>query len=386
MRARALNQFPTVVGLVVGLVAGVPLDGVASPAPTAPAAPALELPAMAPGAKLVQQVGLTEITVEYDCAAVRGRKIWGSLVPYDRPWTIGANPAARIRFTKDVTIGDKLVPAGVYWLLATPSKSSWTFMINKSPDVIATPEDYKPRVGRRPRQSARPAGGGAPRAHHLLLLGDHRQPRLARSSMGQRARLVAHPSEHVAADRDGHRRPRRYVALVRERGPLHVGDQAKDYDAGLQYIDQSLALQTVEHKRDWYSLWIKGALLAGKGEFGEARELAQTAYDLAKQGGGSFDLEPDLKKAIADWGRRVRPLDGSGPRPSPLTSTSPRATPPERPRTRPRPTCRSVAAGCADVDPSASTPAPRKAPRALKSQVVRSLFPFCHVTSAAASQ
>src|SRR4051794_16019080 len=118
---------------LVRSLSGLPLFGLLVVGRPARAAGPLELPRQTPAAKLAQQVGLTEIAVEYDRPAVRGRKIWGGVVPYDRPWTTGASPAAKIKFSRDVTIGDKLVPAGTYWLLATPGKATWTFMINKSP-------------------------------------------------------------------------------------------------------------------------------------------------------------------------------------------------------------------------------------------------------------
>ena len=84
----------------------------------------VSIPRQSPTAKVVQQIGLTEVTVEYDCPAAGGRKIWGGVVPYDKPWTIGNNPTPKITFSQDVVIGDKTVSAGTYWLLATPSKTS----------------------------------------------------------------------------------------------------------------------------------------------------------------------------------------------------------------------------------------------------------------------
>src|SRR3954471_3545280 len=77
----------------------------------APAARAdLELPRPSPGAKVTQEVGLTQITVDYSCPGVKGRKVWGELVPYDKLWRTGANSATKVTFSKDVTFVDKPVP------------------------------------------------------------------------------------------------------------------------------------------------------------------------------------------------------------------------------------------------------------------------------------
>ena len=67
----------------------------------------LDLPRPSPTAKVTQQVGLTDITVDYSSPAVKGRKIWDGLVPYDKLWRTGANSATKITFSKDVTFADK---------------------------------------------------------------------------------------------------------------------------------------------------------------------------------------------------------------------------------------------------------------------------------------
>ena len=80
----------------------------------------VELPPSAPAAKLSQQVGLTEIGVEYNCPAAKGREIWGDVVPFGKVWLTGSHAATKIRFSKDVKIGGRPIPEIAYWLLAIP--------------------------------------------------------------------------------------------------------------------------------------------------------------------------------------------------------------------------------------------------------------------------
>lgn len=266
-----------------------------------------ELPRSVPGAKVMQQVGLTEIDVEYECPAVKGRKIWGASVPYDRPWMIGAATTARIRFSRDVTVGDKTVPAGTYSLLAIPGKTAWTFVLNKSPDVLATTRDYKPEL-----DVARvkvPVKAAPHRERITFLFSDLTDDRALLDLEWDNARLSVPilvnttrliESEIGSLDSSW----RSFSNAAR-----YMLETKKDYDAGLKYIDQSLALQSLEHMRDWYSLWVKAALLAAKGQFGQASELAQTAYDIAHQSGKSFPLEGDLVKAISDWKKKAPPFE-----------------------------------------------------------------------------
>ena len=82
----------------------------------------LDLPRPSPFAKVAQTVGLTEITVDYSSPGVKGRKIWGAVVPYDKLWRTGANSATKITFSKDVTFADKPVPAGTYALFIDPDQ------------------------------------------------------------------------------------------------------------------------------------------------------------------------------------------------------------------------------------------------------------------------
>src|SRR5207237_1427973 len=84
-----------------------------------------------PGAMVKQTVGLTDITVDYSSPAVRGRKIWGALVPYGQVWRTGANAATKVTFSKDVTINNVAVPAGTYAFFAIPTATTWTLILSK---------------------------------------------------------------------------------------------------------------------------------------------------------------------------------------------------------------------------------------------------------------
>src|SRR5215472_17176281 len=90
-----------------------------------PAFGQLQLPRPSPAAKVTQTVGLTEITVEYSSPSVKGRKIWGGLLPYGQVWRAGANQATKVSFSKDVTVAGTPVAAGSYSFLAIPGEHEW---------------------------------------------------------------------------------------------------------------------------------------------------------------------------------------------------------------------------------------------------------------------
>jgi len=91
----------------------------------------LDLPRPSPKATVTQTAGLTDVTILYCRPSVRGRAIWGGLVPYDQVWRTGANEATTITFADDVTIEGTKLPAGTYGLFTIPGKDEWTVIFNK---------------------------------------------------------------------------------------------------------------------------------------------------------------------------------------------------------------------------------------------------------------
>lgn len=73
-----------------------------------------------------------EVTLEYGRPQVKGRKIWGGLVPYGKVWRTGADEATTIAFGADVTVGGKPLAAGTYSLFTIPAEGEWTVIFNKT--------------------------------------------------------------------------------------------------------------------------------------------------------------------------------------------------------------------------------------------------------------
>ena len=70
------------------------------------------------------------ITINYSSPAVKGRKIWGELVPYDKVWRAGANEATIFQNDKNITVEGKSLPAGKYSLYAIPGEKEWVIILN----------------------------------------------------------------------------------------------------------------------------------------------------------------------------------------------------------------------------------------------------------------
>lgn len=91
----------------------------------------LELPRVSPRARVTQVIGFTEVAIEYSRPAVRGRTIWGELVPYGRVWRTGANEATTLSFSTDVYVEGAALKAGTYSLHTVPDRRAWTVVFNE---------------------------------------------------------------------------------------------------------------------------------------------------------------------------------------------------------------------------------------------------------------
>jgi Protein of unknown function (DUF2911) len=93
-------------------------------------APAVKYPRVSQKSVLMQSIGTTDMTITYSRPGVKGRKIWGALVPYGQVWRTGANEATTIQFSDDVTINGQKLPAGTYSLHSIPGEKEWTLIFN----------------------------------------------------------------------------------------------------------------------------------------------------------------------------------------------------------------------------------------------------------------
>lgn len=102
----------------------------------------LKTPAASPLQTVKQEFGLSAVELSYSRPAVKGRTIFGDLVPYGKIWRTGANAATTITFGDKVNFGGKEVPAGKYGLLTIPNTYDWTVILTKQLDVTS-PAAYK---------------------------------------------------------------------------------------------------------------------------------------------------------------------------------------------------------------------------------------------------
>ena len=92
------------------------------------------LPAASPRQTITQQISISNVSVDYGRPAVKGRTIFGDLVPFGKVWRAGANGSTKLTFGQDMMFGGKLVKKGTYGLFIIPNAKEWEIILNQDAD------------------------------------------------------------------------------------------------------------------------------------------------------------------------------------------------------------------------------------------------------------
>ena len=95
----------------------------------------VKTPRPSPDATVTQMIGVTEVKIDYSSPGVKGRKIWGELVPFGEIWRTGANEVTSITFSDPVKVNGNDLPAGTYGIHTKPGESEWEFIFSKDTKV-----------------------------------------------------------------------------------------------------------------------------------------------------------------------------------------------------------------------------------------------------------
>ncbi len=102
----------------------------------------VKTPAPSPKCTLEQKVGLTDVTIEYSRPSMKGRRVFGDLVPYGKLWRTGANQNSMITFSDDVVINGQTLKKGKYAIFATPKVDMWEIVFYTDTENWGTPENW----------------------------------------------------------------------------------------------------------------------------------------------------------------------------------------------------------------------------------------------------
>jgi hypothetical protein len=275
--------------------ASAPLVSLALLAAALPAAAAIKLPQASPAAKVALTVGVTDVEISYHRPGVKGRPIWGALVPWDQVWRVGANEATTISFSTAVKVEGKDVPAGTYGLFAIPGKENWTVILNgnakqwgaygykKEEDVLRF--EVKPATGAATEWMAFTMWPASETSATVELAWESvRVPFTVSADLEKQVWLGIDAGLAGKPDAEAYLQAASYA----------MEKNAREKEA-LAWIDKSLALDD--------SFWgheVKAKLLQKQGKVEEAVQHIDKARELAK-GKAPREYTDYLDKLKADW-------------------------------------------------------------------------------------
>jgi hypothetical protein len=257
----------------------------------------LKLPRTSQKATVTQTVGLTDVTISYSRPGVKGRVIWGDLVPYDKVWRTGANEATSIVFSQDVTINGKPLPAGTYSLHTIPGKSAWTVIFNKKAEQWGSYsyDDTQDAL----RVQVTPTTGA-----------NQEWMEFAFEDLTTDAATVTLAWEKVRVPfKVGTKTTEQALANIRQTLSGEVKEWNVPYGAAsfafnnnldkseaMKWIDQSISL-----KETFWNLRLKAQMLGKDGKTKDAVAVAEKAIVVGKTDEDATDEIPKLQKQIGDW-------------------------------------------------------------------------------------
>lgn len=261
---------------------------------SAPAWADLELPQASPPAQVHQRVGVTDLSVHYSSPGVKGRKIYGGLVPYEKLWRTGANKATRFETSRDVVFGGKKVKAGAYSVFTVPGAKGWTVVLNANTELWGTGGyDKKQDVV---RVTAKPTK--IPQRERLTFLFSDTTEAGTRLDLEWDTVRISVP---ITVDTKGQVLASIDETLGAAWGPYmraadYLLDNGGSLETALGYVDTSISL-----KKHWRNQWVKAQILKKMGKPEPAKKLVEAALASGDDSGAFRFYSGQMKDALKRW-------------------------------------------------------------------------------------
>lgn len=257
---------------------------------------AQELPRVSPKASVTQTIGLTDVAITYSRPGVKGRKIWGGLVPYNQVWRTGANEATTISFSDDVTINGQKLKARKYSLFTIPTPKDWTIIFNNQADIWGTDYDQANDVLRiqvTPQPSEHVEWmlftfrDLTPNSANVVLQWEKLKVPF-KIEVDVQSKALANARAAIAKAKEGDWRPFFSAANYCMQNNIN-------HEEALQWIEKSIAAQ-----ENFFNLNVKARLLAQMGKISEAITTAEKALQVA----AASQRKPntaELENFLSEW-------------------------------------------------------------------------------------
>ncbi|MEO6323360.1 MAG: DUF2911 domain-containing protein [Thermoanaerobaculia bacterium] len=256
-------------------------------------------PRPSPKGVVSQTIGTTDVTLTYSRPGVKGRPIWGTLVPYDKVWRTGANEPTSIVFADDVTVNGQKLAKGTYSLHTIPGKDEWTVIFNKffpkggyeykaEDDVLKL--KVKPEAGENVEWMTFSFPALTPTSAQLVLAWEKLRLPLT-IGVDVNAKVMASAREAMAG-----------LKADDWQTPMRAGSYAAQTPAsseeGLKWLDRSVSMNA-----NFSNLAAKARALAANGKTADAVATGEKALAAARAAEKKPDAEAvaNFEKELAGW-------------------------------------------------------------------------------------
>lgn len=255
---------------------------------------------VSPFASVTQTVGVTEMTITYHRPGVKGREIWGKLVPYNTVWRSGANNATVFSFSDDVQINGTTLKAGKYSFFTIPGESEWKVIFNSNADQWgAYSYDSTKNVlvfAVKPEQAP----------HEEWLSYSFSDLTMNSAKVSLRWEKLAIPFT-ISTNTDANIKnyETTYKNNAAQQAAIYARytlDTKTDIDRGLEAVDRAIALNP-----SYGNFSTKAQLLAQKEQWAEAVKVGEQAVEVGKKTNANTE---SLEKMLNEWKAKLPPAKG----------------------------------------------------------------------------
>ncbi|GAB3508261.1 DUF2911 domain-containing protein [Emticicia fontis] len=254
-------------------------------------------PAPSPGASVSQVVGTSKISIDYSRPMLRGREIFGKLIPFDKVYRTGANSSTKIEISSDINVQGKALKAGKYAIMSIPGASNWTVIFSKDLNVSEQSYSQSNDVLRvtAPVQSV-------PTVESFTFdFSDVKDDAANLNISWEKTKVsLAITVDNISAMDVALDQKNNETANAFQQAAEYMVAKGLDLNKALALVDKSLAL-----RENFRNNWIKAQILDKLGKPSEALGFALKAQTLGNGDGVYPFFKDSIEKGIADMKAKI---------------------------------------------------------------------------------
>lgn len=249
-------------------------------------------PAPSPAATISQVVGVSKISIDYSRPSLRGREIFGKLIPFDKVYRTGANGATKIETTGDIMVQGQTLKAGKYAIMSIPNQTNWTIIFSKNLNV--TEQNYAASDDVL-RVMARPQDVTTVESFTIDFSDVKDDAALLNISWEKTKVSLAITVDNVAAIENAVSQKSNDASNTFQQAADYMLQKGMDLNKALGLVDKSLAL-----REGFRNNWIKAQILDKLGKPSDAMGFALKAQALGASDSSYQFFKDGIEKGIAD--------------------------------------------------------------------------------------